>query len=52
MLTTMELYLSKHKIQEYDNLFMQNMILKTKQKFMEISTLKIELVEFGTRSYV
>lgn len=42
-LTSMEPYLSKHQLREYDNLFMQNTILKTKQKSIELGASDIEV---------
>lgn len=35
-LTTMELFLSKHKLKEYDNLLMQNTTMRTKQKSLQM----------------
>jgi hypothetical protein len=35
-ITTIEPYLSKHRLMEYDNLFMQNIILKIKQKYLHM----------------
>jgi hypothetical protein len=32
----MEPYLSKYRLKEYDNLLMQNIILKTKQKSLQV----------------
>jgi hypothetical protein len=41
-LTTMEPYLSKHKLREYDNILMQNTILRTKQKSMELHASNVD----------
>jgi hypothetical protein len=40
-LTTMEPYLSKHKLKEYDNLLMQNTILRTKQKSLQLQAFDV-----------
>jgi hypothetical protein len=37
----MEPYSSKHKLQEYNNLLMQNTIMRTKHKSMELGALDI-----------
>jgi hypothetical protein len=38
----MEPYLSKHKLREYDNILMQNTILRTKQKSMELQASNVD----------
>jgi hypothetical protein len=42
-LTSMEPYLSKHRVWEYDNLLMLNIILRIKQKSMELGALDIDV---------
>jgi hypothetical protein len=42
-LTSMEPYLSKHRVREYDNLLMHNTILWIKQKFVELRALDIDV---------
>lgn len=36
LITTMEPCLSKHKLKEYDYLFMQNTIMKTKHRSLQL----------------
>jgi hypothetical protein len=40
-LTTMEPYLFKHKLREYDNLLMQNTIMRTKQKSLQLQAFDV-----------
>jgi hypothetical protein len=42
-LTSMEPYLSKHQVWEYDNLLMLDIILWIKQKSMELGALDINV---------
>ncbi len=41
-ITTMEPYLSKHKLNDYDNLLMQNTILRTKQKSLQLQASNVD----------
>jgi hypothetical protein len=38
----MEPYLSKHKLNDYDNLLMQNTILRTKQKSLQLQASNVD----------
>jgi hypothetical protein len=38
----MEPYLSKHILKEYDNLLMQNTILKIKQKSLQLQAFNVD----------
>jgi hypothetical protein len=38
----MEPYLSKYKLKEYDNLLMQNTILRTKQKSLQLQASNVD----------
>lgn len=42
LVTTMELYLSKHKLRENDNMLMHNVILRTKQKSLQLKASNVD----------
>jgi hypothetical protein len=47
----MEPYFSKHKLREYNNLLMQNTILRTKHKSMELGALDIMFGEIMSKIF-
>ncbi len=42
LITNMEPYLSKHRLKEYDNLLMQNTIIRIKQKSLQLQTSNVD----------
>jgi hypothetical protein len=41
-ITTMEPYMSKHRLKKYDNLLMQNTILRIKQKSLQLQASHVD----------